>query len=225
MEKKLILLLLIASSIGLTGCLREGVDTIALPFGRVPNTVIPQEVRDQLGQYMPIYEGITPPDITGKYCAQPTQLVYASDNGFSVGHVFAPTYFSFDNQTASGMATYSEKQASSIASSTEVYVVGSGNNFTAYFITYTTHYDENGNVEATCTLSNILSGTITNNGIANYKSTIVMLEKDDPKDVLMDVNVFRVFEDGDGLASKYNWSKSEKDDSNLPSNIIKSLKH
>ncbi|MCQ2276800.1 MAG: hypothetical protein MJZ87_07660 [Bacteroidales bacterium] len=220
MKIKLILSFCIAS-ITLAGCLKEGSETIALPFGRVPDTVIPDEIRDQLEQHLPIYEGITPPNISGKYLVQPDQLVYSSDGQFSVGHVFAPLYLSFENQTASGMATYTERNGSSTAESSEVYVVGTGNNFTAYFMTHSTTYDDDGNIEATCIMSNILSGTITNNGISNYRLAFVMLEKNDPHNTLMDVNEYRVFEDGDGLAVKYNWYKSEKIDDNLPARFIK----
>lgn len=219
--KKKFLLSFIALSITLTGCLKEGSETIALPFGRVPNTVIPDEIRDQLEHHMPIYEGITPPDISGKYLVKPNQLVYSSDGQFSVGYVFAPSYISFENQTASGMATYTEKCGSSTSESSDVYIVGSGNGFTAYFMTHEIHYDDNGDIDATCTTSNVVSGTITANGISNYRLAFVMLEKNDPNNTLMDVNEFRVVEDGDGLAARHNWNKSEKTDSNLPARCIR----
>lgn len=88
-------------------------------------------------------------------------------------------------------------------------------------MTHSTTYDDDGNIEATYIMSNILSGTITNNGISNYRLAFVMLEKNDPHNTLMDVNEYRVFEDGDGLAIKYNWYKSEKIDDNLPARFIK----
>lgn len=211
MRKERLLLFLVLIAIGLTGCLREGVDTIALPFGKIPEGVIPQEIREQFEEHMPIYEGVTPPDITGKYLNSPDLLVFTSDGQFYPGYEFAPQYISFRNQTPSGMATFSEKQATIVSEAPEVYVVGSGNNFSAYFISNSTRYDDNGNVSSTSKMSTVISGTVTDAGIENYRLAFVMLEKDDPNYELMDVNEYRVFEDGDGLAIRYDWLKSSAD--------------
>lgn len=208
MRKKLLLFMFVFAAVCLTGCLREGIDTIALPFGKIPEGVIPQEIREQFEQYMPIYEGVTPPDITGEYLCDPDLIVYTSDGQFDPGHQFAPLYFSFYNQTASGMAAYKERQAYSYDESPEVYVVGSGNNFTAYFISTGTRNDQYGNWVASYKMSNVISGTVTEDGITNYKSAFIMLEKDDPDYTLMDVNEYRVFEDGDGIAVRYDWTKT-----------------
>ncbi|MBQ3740238.1 MAG: hypothetical protein IKZ52_01785 [Bacteroidales bacterium] len=219
MRKHLFLLIMIAA-VGLTGCLREGIDTIALPFGKVPDAVIPQEIREQFEQYMPIYDGITPPNIEGEYLCQPDRLVFTSDYGFEVGHVFSPVYFKFANQTASGMAIYRERQGSSVSDASEVYVVGQGNNFTAYFISNVEHRDDYGNITATAKLSEIVSGTVTSDGIVNYRNAFIMLDKYDPDHELMDVNEYRVFEDGDGLAVRYNWTKaSAGEDAGLPDKL------
>ena len=211
MRKERLLLFLVLIAIGLTGCLREGIDTIALPFGKIPEGVIPQEIREQFEEHMPIYEGVTPPDITGKYLNSPDLLVFTSDGQFYPGYEFAPQYISFRNQTPSGMATFSEKQATIVSEAPEVYVVGSGNNFSAYFISNSTRYDDNGNVSSTSKMSTVISGTVTDAGIENYRLAFVMLEKDDPNYELMDVNEYRVFEDGDGLAIRYDWLKSSAD--------------
>lgn len=129
---------------------------------------------------MPIYEGITPPNVTGEYLCMPDELVYTSDGQFEVGFIFAPDYFAFKNQTASGMATFREKQASLVGKASEVYIVGSGSNFSAYYISEETHYDNNNQVEATVKRSNVLSGTLTSNGIKNYYLAFIILDKYDP---------------------------------------------
>lgn len=208
MRKFRLLLLILLAGVGCVGCLRDGLETIALPFGKIPNAVIPQEIREQFQQYMPIYEGITPPDVTGAYLASPLQIVFTSDYQFDPGDLFAPQYFAFQDQTASGMATYSERQGSGVSEASEVYIVGSGDNFTAYFISHTTLYDDDGNLVATTTESNVASGTKTDAGISNYRYAFVMLDKYDPTGIIMAVNDFRVFEDGDGLAIRYDWAKS-----------------
>lgn len=214
MKKERLLLFLTILTVGMTGCLREGMDTIALPFGKIPSGVIPQEIREQFEEHIPIYEGVTPPDITGQYLNRPDLLVFTSDGQFSPGDEFAPQYISFQNQTPSGMAIYSEKQANTVSEASEVYVVGSGRNFSAYFISNVTRYDDYGNVTSTAKMSTVISGTVTVDGIENYRMAFVMLEKNDPHQELMDVNEYRVFQDGDGLAIRYNWTKSSVDEEN-----------
>lgn len=209
MMKRLFLFLAITSFLGLTGCLRNGSDTIALPFGKIPDGVIPEPIKEQFMNHMPIYEGITPPVVTGEYLCKPDELVYTSDNQFNVGYVFAPCYFAFMNQTASGMATFREKQASLVGDASEVYIVGSGTNFSAYYISHETHYDDNNAVEATVTRSNVLSGTLTPNGIRNYYLAFIVLDKYDPNNIIMDVNEYRIFKDGDGVAERYDWRTSK----------------
>lgn len=52
----------------------------------------------------------------------------------------------------------------------------------------------------------VISGTKTNTGIKGIRYAFVMVEKgDDPDTKLMDEGVFRVFEDGDGLALIATW--------------------
>lgn len=207
--KRLFLFLAITSLFGLTGCLHNGSDTIALPFGKIPDGVIPAPIKEQFTHYMPIYEGITPPNVTGEYLCRPDELVYTSDGQFEVGYIFAPDYFAFNNQTASGMATFREKQASLVGNASEVYIVGSGSNFSAYYISEETHYDDNNQLEATVKRSNVMSGTLTPSGIKNYYLAFIILDKFDPNNIIMDVNEYRIFKDGDGLAEKYDWRTSK----------------
>lgn len=193
----------------MTSCLKKGTETIALPFGKIPEEVIPHEINEKFKQHMNINEGLTPPNIEGEYVCKPNTLVYSSDNDFEVGYVFTTSYFKFDNQTANGMATYNESSGNSTSESPEVYVIGSGNNFTAYFVRTSYYYDDYGNYEGWSKVSQMASGTITNSGIANYRYAFIMLDKYDPNNRLMDVNEFRVIEDNDGMASKESWTKSK----------------
>lgn len=206
--RKFFILLIMTTLVALTGCLKEGADTIALPLGKIPDGVIPIAIRDQFEQYMPIYEGIAPPRIVGEYLAQPLTLVFTSDYNFDVGHVFAPQYFAFESQSSSGMARYKERQGGGETEAPNVYVVGEGNNFTAYFISTSANYSSDGELRSTSKMSTIMSGTLTNEGISNYRYAFIMLEKDDPNHILMEVNEYRVFEDGDGLVDLYDWAKS-----------------
>lgn len=222
MKKRPLLLLILFASVCLTSCLREGIDTIALPFGKIPDGVIPAEIREQFEQYIPIYEGITPPNITGEYLVSPDVLVFTSDGNFDPGYQFADMYIQFYDQTPSGICKYRHRQSLSTADAPEVYVVGRDNNFTAYFIEDEIRFDDNGDTLAYCKISKIVSGTWTEHGIENYRNGFIMLEKYDPTDLLMDVNVFRVVEDGNGFSENYNWVKSySKDDANLPTCIDK----
>lgn len=206
-----------------TSCLKKGTDTIALPLGKIPEEIIPHEINEKFKKHMPINEGITPPNIVGEYVSEPNTLVYSSDNDFEVGYTFAPSYFKFNNQSINGMATYTENNGNSTSEAPEVYIIGNGNNFTAYFIRNSNHYDDYGNLEAWSKVSQMASGTITNYGISNYRYAFIMLDKYDPNNILMDINEFRVIEDEDGVASKYSWTKSNSKSADNKSTLSKCI--
>jgi len=82
-----------------------------------------------------------------------------------------------------------------------VEMVGSGNDFTAYFISTGV---ENG---ISVKRSTLISGTLTSNGIANLHYASILLEKGpDPQGKLPPVNTYRIFKDSDGSTGTYNWS-------------------
>ncbi len=167
--------------------------------------VVPEDIQDEMDDYIPIYKGSTPPNVEGAYIVEPFTTVYCEDGNYEPGHVIADFYIRFSNQNSvtntldyEGMhdeSTYDEGKGA--------FISGSGNNFTAFFNTE----GESSGIYTKTAL--VISGTKTSSGIKDLYYAFVMVEKgSDPNHKLMDEGVFRVFKDGDGLASNYSWTKS-----------------
>ena len=207
---------LLLVSMAMTACLNNDRTTVVLPTGTVSHNVIPDEIRDVLTDHIPVYEGNEIPNISGYYLADNVVSLYCSDEesgGYSPGESFADEYFYFGEITSRGLIyEYMEREGSTYFSSNLVQVMGDGNNFTAYYVTESNRdVDKDGTNETWSKISTILSGTITADGITNWKKAIIMVDKIDPQNKLMDVNVYRVFEESDGLAERISpWTAPER---------------
>lgn len=207
-------LLLVA--VAMTACLNNDRMTVVLPTGTVSHNVIPDEIRDVLTDHIPVYEGNEIPNISGYYLADNVVSLYCSDEesgGYPPGRAFADEYSYFGEITSRGLIyEYMEREGSAYYSSNLVQVMGEGNNFTAYYVTEgNTDLDDNGIEETWSKMSTILSGTITADGITNWKKAIIMVDKIDPLNKLMAVNAYRVFEESDGLAERISpWTAPER---------------
>lgn len=206
-------LIIIASlSIIVSSCLKDDDKTLVLPkvvYAIPIDDVVPLDLQNKIEVHMPIYKGSTPPNVQGTYLANPLSLVFTSDMQFNVGYIFADEVLQFSDQgSATHVLKYKSKSGASKDSSDLVSISGSEENFTAYF---TTKGESHGVSTKTVT---IISGTKTATGIADYYLAFVMLEKgSDTKKEVMAVNDFRIFKDGNGLASNTTWttlSKSKK---------------
>lgn len=200
---------LIVTLIGLQSCIKSDNSTVALPLeeqeGDIPYAVIPTEIRKELKEHMNLYKGKNPPSVIGEYVISPEVAKYCSDEGgYSKGTEVTPTYFAFVENR--GKISYYEKEGSTEGSSDDVSIVGSGDNFTASFISESwSDKDYDGKEETYTKTSVLISGTKTTEGIKNCEYAFVMLEKKDPLNIIMEVNGFRIFEDKDGLASNSSW--------------------
>ena len=170
--------------------------------------VIPDEIVDQIDEYMPIHDGINPPVIEGQFVISPMMLVY-STHGYQPGDLFADKYVMFYNQdvinnTLDFRAAEEFDDGSSSGTGTGAFISGEGDDFSVFF-----------NVEEETVYSGytintkkavIFSGTKTNNGIKDLYYAFVMLEKSgDPKSYLVPVGTYRVFKDKDGLSAFTNF--------------------
>jgi hypothetical protein len=190
----------------LAGCILDGDNTIILPGtrdGEVPASVIPYAIRDEIEKYMPIYRGIDPPAINGQYLSDNTKLVGSSLSVDSIGNTnWQNRYIAFIADKNGKLAFRSKEDGISHTESRDVtvYVVGTSNEFTAYFVETGVMYG----VETTQT--SIISGKLTSDGITNYHSAFIMLKKGpDPDTLVVPVNTYRIFWEYDGLAANYNW--------------------
>lgn len=190
-----------------TACLDDDGDTIIIPelYEKTPETMLPAYLYDSISNYMPIYSGKKPPKIEGEYLVSPELLDYSSDGGFQHGDQFADLYIKFNKQNTRNQCVYYEKQLSANTICDSAMIVGHDNVFT--FIGKLTIKDkENG---WRCVTGTLISGKITSSGISDFSYAFYMIEKDDPNHDLMDVGAFRIFYDGDGLVSNYNWYNSK----------------
>ena len=207
---------LLLVSMAMTACLNNDRTTVVLPTGTVSHNVIPDELRDVITDHIPVYEGNEIPNISGYFLADNVVSLYCSDEGsggYSPGDSFADEYFYFGEITSRGLIyEYMEREGSTYFSSNLVQVMGDGNNFTAYYVTESNRdVDKDGTNETWSKISTILSGTITADGITNWKKAIIMVDKIDPQNKLMDVNVYRVFEESDGIAERISpWTAPER---------------
>lgn len=203
------LLVLTTITLIFSGCLYDGGETIVLPINDinpeleiVSSEAIPSEIRSQFTNYMTIHEGSNPPIITGYYLLDPVKLVYTSDGYYEPGEVFADMYIYFGEQNKWKIDEYKEKQSGDIGTAKDVVVVGSGKDFTAYYIVEEyLDCDNDGSNETYAKQSVLFSGTLTQDGIKDAQYAFVLLEAIDPHDKIMEENEFRIFKDGDGLAS------------------------
>ena len=167
--------------------------------------VVPPDILDELDDYIPIYEGINPPNVEGQYVMSPEILIYDSGHTYSAGKEFADLYFQFYNQDMeNNTLDYREAQSSSTGTGTGAFISGDGETFSVFFNT------ESENVYSDYTVYTkralILSGILTPQGIKDLKRAFVMVDKSsDPKHHVMDVGEFRILEDGDGLCSITNY--------------------
>jgi hypothetical protein len=174
--------------------------------GRVPSSVIPDEVRTLLEKVMPIYEGKTPPDIKGEYLADSKILTDSNYPPDEIGKSYFDQYFAF-TKGANGKIRFDAEEhqfdlpvSDDSSDDVTVYLVGTGTQFTAWFIatgqTYEIYNRE----------SMIISGTLTAAGIENFHLAFVMLEKGaDPELILAPVNTYRLFKESDGMAAHREW--------------------
>jgi hypothetical protein len=202
-----------------SSCLQLGNDTLILPTGEyyevqastIDVDILSISIQQELEQYMPLYEGATSPNVEGVFLFSSVETVYCSDEndgGYSPGELVDDFKIKLSNQDSkTNTLTYNEESidGDAYSSSDDVYIIGNGNNFTAYFIS--SGISSNISTEEAI----LISGTLTSSGIKDVYYAIVMLDKGyDPDNTLMGMDEYRIFKDEDGLAENSTWSKSAK---------------
>jgi len=186
------------------------VETCEASFDDRITQQIPQEYLGKMATYMPIYSGNTPPTVNGTYRLSVQTLVYDAGGSYSPGKTFVDNILDFSNQnTTKNIVDYQNKEVDnqgnivSQSNKAEMVLMGEGQNFTAFVI------NEGTAAGIWYKQANVISGTMTADGIKNVYLGILMLDKGDDSassKKLMNKGVFRVFYDSDGLASKTTWN-------------------
>lgn len=169
--------------------------------------VIPEDVLDNIDDYITINHGVNPPNIEGCYLVSPFETVYCSDypdnGGYEPGFVIADYYTLFSDQDMEARTIHFNQLSSTANHSSEgngAFIQGEGNDFTVYLST------EGTSSEIYVKEAIVISGTKTSDGIANLQYAFVLLEKgDDPDNTLMSTGDFRVFRDQDLLSGNTQW--------------------
>lgn len=178
--------------------------------------VIPEDLRDQIEEYIPIYGGINPPNIEGSYFVSPQILVHSELNNDYSGMHFTDEYFRFyDQDSIANTIQFSKKTVtgSSWGDGNGAFISGSGNNFTVFLsVTGETYGISN-------KLTYLISGTKTDDGIRNLIYTLVMVDKgDDPSHKLIPIGAYRVIRDEDGISGSTSWKSKPASIPNLKKN-------
>lgn len=176
------------------------------------NEVVPPDMQDKIKDYMPIYNGSTPPNVMGTYVCSPMYMIASSIEGETHDKIgpFGDDLFRFSNQNSTNNTLdYDSRQGGGQDSGKGYFISGTGNNFTIF--SKTTGYSGTG---IRTVMATVISGTKTSQGILNYRYAFLMLEKGpDPEHDIVDVGTFRVFKDQDELASNSYWTGTRALDS------------
>ena len=197
---------MLCATLTLTACGSDNDDNDGDGGGGI-KSVIPDDIRNKMKDYITFYEGDTPPNIEGVYLVSPYVYVYDSDGGFEAGERISDYYFEFTNQNSNDNTCYFRRIIASQTAldSGKAYIIGNGNNFTLYLTSAGT--SEGVYVKRVV----VVSGTKTANGIKDFRHAFVVTEKgDDPENKVVDVGTFRVFKDQDGLAENSTWPTSAR---------------
>ena len=179
------------------GCIKDDNATVLLPLpiGDIEGVDVPAGLLD----YIHINEGVNPPDIKGCYMADSVTIEYASDDYWN--DEFYGLFMKFASVEGRNITKYNERQKNSAAEATLARVIGSGNNFTVYFV-----MDMSDDIEHwTCKTLTIISGTLQSDGIANFQYANAMLEKNDPYNKIMEVGEYHVFNNRGGVVALHEW--------------------
>lgn len=169
--------------------------------------IISPKLQTQLSLEMPIYKDNTPPNVEGTYLCSPIYLIYSSikededsyeeEGNFMDMELSYSAQSSIDNKLIGLIQQVNEGKAYNTTNSEEkAYIYGSKNNFTICDPMIKT--DKNGKSVKELF---IISGTKTESGVSNLHISLLMSEKSEDAVDIINVNDYRIFKDGDGLAS------------------------
>ena len=196
--------------------------------GHIPSSVLPDAIADEIGQYMNIYSGENPMVMDSVFNASPyvlihTNFVEATD---SVYHDFRFQFIKKDNNKVDLIVWQwnNEIEAYTPEDVRDVYMLGSGNNFTAYYLKE--DYSEGGYVR----LAAIFSGTWdeANNAVNDFKVATIVVKTFENPDYTPE-NSYGIFGDADGVSEYFSlinpnpdpsWWSPEPEDGHIPSSVL-----
>ncbi|MEM9829610.1 MAG: hypothetical protein AAF944_03180 [Bacteroidota bacterium] len=162
---------------------------------------IPEEILEEIkANGQPIFEGLNPPDISGRYQVSPQILVSSNfEDPLDPGFVFANKFIEFRNLDRSTLKLEVDiEEADNEGTGFGSFISGEGNNFTVFVRIDRTDSDDH-----TLLSAEVISGTLTENGIVNLHNSLFMIEDNgDPNNRYIENGHGRLLRDQDGFSEK-----------------------
>lgn len=170
---------------------------------KLPEYVLPEEIYDEVTQYIPIHSGINPPDMEGEYVSAPHALIYESYSAKPDSlQFYSDRYVGF--LYANKQMNFYGKQYDSLENrhieeiQYGVKITGDNDLFTCYYVV-------DGYVDGFyAQQAFIFSGKKTDAGLENFHTAVVLLENSGHPN-MYDKNSYRILKDYDGLAETNYW--------------------
>lgn len=153
-----------------------------------------------------VNRGGVPPKIEGKYLVSPKLRIATNLAGVPINIVEPDAKVGFTQQH-NGIVVMDLEDNSTETMTDTVFVMGSGNDFTAYVIEEKTYEVPVGNVSYRVRLKRgiVMTGTMVDEGIARFRlATIIMEAEDDSHGVLVQnpPGAYHIYKDNDELAQR-----------------------
>ena len=172
-------------------------------------SVVPDSLQTRFfAQFGSIPEGPVPPKIEGEYVVDPKTRVASNVAGWPLQTLEPNTYLRFSGQH-NGVVTMDLNEATDNLTDT-VFVCGSGNAFTVYFVEdkrYGIPLGDN-TFHVRVKRGVIMKGQVTEAGLADYRyATILMDSEDDSNGIIEQYpnGSYFIYKDGDGTANCFDW--------------------
>ena len=147
----------------------------------------------------PVNQGAQPPIINGDYYFSPVELVASNMVNDQIGKIYTSSTLKFSNQNNKDLSLAFQELSDSGASSIGVqsYISGSDDKFSVFI---KVEYLNEGHVSI---LAYAYSGTLLEDKVENLQFTLIMLDdKGDPNNNLIENGQGRLFKDSDGISPK-----------------------
>ena len=143
--------------------------------------------------------------------------MFCEDGHYNPGQIIDTYKIKFSNQDIDVNTIDMDKydtQGDDYSTGKGAFISGNGSNFTAFFST------EGYSHQIYNRTALIISGTKDGDNIRNLYYGFVMVDQgDDPNKKLMNVGIFRIFKDGDGISQSSSWDRARLIQQSQPKTI------